>query len=119
MTVVVTRDVAPRIRGFLTSCMLEVAPGVYVSPRMTRAVRERVWDVVSEWFDYTTGGCMMMTWRDPHWPGGMGLALLGTPPREIREHDGMYLARRELSSPEGTAQGKQASKEGDSSLKTE
>ena len=47
MTMVVTSDVAPRIRGFLASCMLEVASGVYVSPLMTRAVRERVWNVIS------------------------------------------------------------------------
>ena len=31
MTVVVTRDVEPRYRGFLASAMLEIAPGVYVS----------------------------------------------------------------------------------------
>ena len=32
MTVVVTRDVEARYRGFLASAMLEIAPGVYVSP---------------------------------------------------------------------------------------
>ena len=42
MTVVVTRNVPGRYRGFLASCMLEVAPGVYTNPGMTRAVRERV-----------------------------------------------------------------------------
>lgn len=48
MTVVVTRDVAPRIRGFLASCMIEIAPGVYTSPRLSTAVRERVWAVISD-----------------------------------------------------------------------
>ncbi|TVR13365.1 MAG: type I-E CRISPR-associated endoribonuclease Cas2, partial [Planctomycetota bacterium] len=28
MTIVVTNDVADRYRGFLASCMLEIAPGV-------------------------------------------------------------------------------------------
>ena len=51
MTVVVTRNVAPRYRGFLASVMLEIAPGVYTSPRMSRAVRERVWEVLTGWFD--------------------------------------------------------------------
>jgi CRISPR-associated protein Cas2 len=56
MTVLVTRDLAPRFRGFLASCMLEVAPGVYTSPKMTRAVRERVWQVIQDWFAELGGG---------------------------------------------------------------
>lgn len=32
MTVVVTRDVPDRFRGFLVSVMLEIAPGVYTAP---------------------------------------------------------------------------------------
>ena len=32
MTMVVTRNVAPRYHGFLTSVMLEMAPGVYTGP---------------------------------------------------------------------------------------
>jgi CRISPR-associated protein Cas2 len=125
MTVVVTRDVAPRIRGFLTSCMLEVAPGVYVSPRMTRAVRERVWDVVAGWFDCTSNGCLVMTWREKAWPGGIGLALLGTPPRELREHDGLFLVRRSLTPHQAQEMGGQqspdppSSRAADSSLKSE
>ena len=49
MTVVVTRDVEGRYRGFLGSCMLELAPGVYTAPRMTRGIRERVWRVIEAW----------------------------------------------------------------------
>jgi CRISPR-associated protein Cas2 len=36
MTVVVTRDVEDRYRGFLSSVMLELAPGVYTGPRLGR-----------------------------------------------------------------------------------
>ena len=43
LVVIVTRDVAYRYRGFLASVMLEVAPAVYISPRMSPAVRGRVW----------------------------------------------------------------------------
>ena len=32
MCVIVTRDVPARFRGFLASCMLEIAPGVYTQP---------------------------------------------------------------------------------------
>ena len=48
-TMVVTRDVEARYRGFLTSIMLEVAPGVYVAPDLSAGVRRRVWDVLSGW----------------------------------------------------------------------
>jgi len=49
MTVVVTRDVPDRFRGFLASCMLEIAPGVYTQPRLSAGVRERVWTVLADW----------------------------------------------------------------------
>lgn len=98
MTVVVTVDVAPRFRGFLASCMLEVAPGVYTAPRMTRAVRERVWGVLEEWHEELDTGGIVMTWRDIGLPGGQGVAMLGTPPKELHDADGVFLARRALSS---------------------
>ncbi|HPP12752.1 MAG TPA: type I-E CRISPR-associated endoribonuclease Cas2e, partial [bacterium] len=50
MTVVVTRDVADRFRGFLASCMLEIAPGVYTAPGMNPAARDQVWRVLEGWF---------------------------------------------------------------------
>ena len=46
MCVIVTRDVPSRFRGFLASCMLEIAPGVYTQPDMSASVRERVWTVL-------------------------------------------------------------------------
>ncbi len=95
MTVVVVRDVADRYRGFLASIMPEVAPGVFVSPDLTRGVRERVWTVVSGWWDGWPGGSIVMTWRDDTAPGRLGLALLGLPRRELRELDGALLVRRD------------------------
>lgn len=57
MTVVVTRNVAPLYRGFLASVMLEIAPGVYTSPAISKGVRERVWNVLSVWFDANATVC--------------------------------------------------------------
>jgi CRISPR-associated protein Cas2 len=70
MTVVVTRDVEGRYRGFLGSCMLELAPGVYTAPRMTRGIRERVWRVVESWHGELGQGSIVMTWAEPGLPGG-------------------------------------------------
>ena len=65
MVVVVTRDVADRYRGFLASAMLEIAPGVYTAPRMSKGVRERVWAVLADWFGALGGGSIVMTWQRP------------------------------------------------------
>ena len=94
MTVIVTVDVAPRFRGFLASCMLEIAPGVYTAPRMTRAVRDRVWSVLSGWHVECPKGGIVMTWRDQSIAGGQGVAMLGIPPKELHDVDGIFLARR-------------------------
>lgn len=96
MTLVVTRDVQPRFRGFLASCMLEIAPGVYTSPAMTRAVRERVWDVLSDWFASTSQGQIVMTWPESSAPSGQRFNLLGDPPKDLYDANGVILVRRDL-----------------------
>lgn len=95
MTVIVTRDVAPRFRGFLASVMLEIGPGVYTSPRLSAGVRERLWEVMSAWFDALGGGSVVMTWKDVHAPGGQGIRTLGLAPRRLEEVDGALLVLRE------------------------
>ena len=94
MTVVVTRDVEDRYRGFLDSVMLEVAPGVYTSPRMSAAIRERVWKTLAEWHAALGRGSIVMTWKDTASPGGQGLRHLGQPSRTLVEADGMILVRQ-------------------------
>ena len=94
MTVVVTRDVESRYRGFLASAMLEVAPGVYVSPDLSMGVRERIWTVISTWYDVLNRGAVVMMWRDTTASGGLALRHLGDPPKEIRDADGVLLVKR-------------------------
>lgn len=92
MTVVVTRNVPERYRGFLASCMLELAPGVYTSPRMNRAVRDRVWAVCCEWAgELPDDGGVLMTWRDNLMPSGQAVLVLGWPKKELVELDGLWL----------------------------
>ena len=94
MTVLVTRDVENRYRGFLHSVMLEIAPGVYTSPNMSKGIRERVWRVMTDWHLQLGRGSIIMTWKDTEAPGGQGLLYLGEPSRELVEVDGMVLVRR-------------------------
>ena len=96
LVVVVTRDVADRFRGFLASVMLEIAPTVYISPRMNPGVRGRTWKVLQEWHKAEPRGSIVMVWRDIEQTGGVGIATLGTPPRELVELDGLWLTRRSL-----------------------
>ncbi|EKS67255.1 MULTISPECIES: type I-E CRISPR-associated endoribonuclease Cas2e [Caballeronia] len=97
LVVVVTSDVADRFRGFLASVMLEVSAGVYVAPRMNKGVRERTWSVLAEWHGHEPRGSVVMVWRDLDAAGGIGIAHLGEPPRELVDVDGMYVVRRMLA----------------------
>jgi len=94
MTVIVTRDVEDRYRGFLSSVMLEISPGVYTSPRLSKGVRDRIWEVMCEWHEALRRGSVVMTWKAVEAPGGQGLAHLGEPPRQLVEIDGMVVVKR-------------------------
>ena len=94
MTMVVTRDVKQRFRGFLTSIMLEVAPGVYVSPDLSRAVRGRLWDVLRSWWNPVDSGGIVMIWRDKSASGDLRIETLGEPSKEIVNADGVLLLKR-------------------------
>jgi CRISPR-associated protein Cas2 len=94
MTVVVTRNVSDRMRGFLASTMLELAPGVYASPHLNVSVRKRIWEVVSEWFLAENEASVVMLWGDSQKTAGMSVRVLGLPPIELRELDGLIVSFR-------------------------
>lgn len=94
LTMVVTSNVESRYRGFLTSIMLEVAPGVYVAPNLTAAVRTRVWEVISNWWATLQNGSIVMVWRDTKAVGKLRIEVLGAPPKEIVDADGVLLVKR-------------------------
>ncbi len=93
MTVVVTVNVDARYRGFLASAMLEIAPGVYTAPRMTSGIRERVWDVLADWYYELGQGAVVMTWQDSAAVGEQRIRTLGEAPKEIVDADGVYLVK--------------------------
>lgn len=97
MTVVVTRNVSGRVRGFLASVMLEIAPGVYSAPRMSPAVRQRVWDVLQDWFAHEREASVVLVWQERDQPGGQAVRMLGSPPNDLVDIDGMILARRPIA----------------------
>jgi CRISPR-associated protein Cas2 len=97
MTVVVTRNVSARVRGFLASAMLELAPGVYSAPRISPAVRQRIWTVLSDWFPNERDASVVMIWQEREIPGGQAVHVLGSPPIDLVEVDGLILGRRDIA----------------------
>lgn len=96
MTIVVTRNTPDRYRGFLASCMCEIAPGVYTAPRMNAGVRERVWQVLEGWFAPAEECSVLMTWPDEELRGGQSIRTLGIPRQELLDYYGVFLARRDV-----------------------
>lgn len=97
MTVVVTRNVESRVRGFLASTMLELAGGVYAASNLTPAVRDRIWAVLEKWQVGTRNDGAVMTWPDARSAGGLVVCTLGEPPLELHETPSVVLTRRALS----------------------
>ena len=94
LVLVVTRNVESRYRGFLTSLMLEIAPGVYAAPNLSSGVRKRLWNVVSRWWNALGRGSIVMVWRDTSASGNLRIATLGEPAKEIVDADGVLLVKR-------------------------
>ena len=94
LTMIVTRDVESRYRGFLTSVMLEIAPGTYVSPDMSAGVRTRVWGVLQSWWQELGHGALVLVWRDTSAVGRLRIETLGEPPKKIVDADGVLLVKR-------------------------
>lgn len=98
-TIVVTRNASDRMRGFLASSLLELVPGVYCGARITPAVRQRIWDVLDDWFLAEHDASIVMLWTEPSEPGEQAVRILGAPPVDLVEHEGIILARRPDRSP--------------------
>ena len=94
IAMIVTRNVEARYRGFLASVMLEVAPGVYIAPDLSAAVRTRVWNVLSDWWSFLQTGSIVMVWRDARAVGNLRIETLGEAPKEIVDAEGVPLVKR-------------------------
>ena len=94
LTVLITRDVEDRYRGFLSSAMLELAPGVYASPNLSTRAREKIWSVISEWHASLGSGSLTLVYPDRQADGGLSVRSLGTPSRTAVRLDGVLLTCR-------------------------
>jgi CRISPR-associated protein Cas2 len=98
MTVVITRNVPGRFDGFLKSCMHEIAPGVYVIPKMNKGVRERLWEILVDWGQTLQEDAgIVLFWSNKNAPSGMAFRLLGWPKKDLIEHEGFWLTFGKLT----------------------
>ena len=94
LTLAITRNAPDRYRGFLRSCMLEIAPGTYCQLGMHKAVRERVWATCCAWANLLgPDASILLLWPDKAYPGNLGMLTLGIPKHNIVEHDEMWLVQ--------------------------
>lgn len=94
LTVLITRDVEGRYRGFLSSAMLELSPGVYASPSLSARSRDKIWEVVTDWHGRLGCGSLLMIYPDAQSAGGMAVRSLGATPRHAVKLDGVLLSVR-------------------------
>ena len=94
MAIVVTRNVETRYRGFLTSLMLEVTADVYIEPDMSPSVRNRIWNVLSDWWMTLGNGSIVLVWRDKSAVSSLRIEILGDSPKEIVDADGVLRVKR-------------------------
>lgn len=99
MTVLVTRNANARTRGFLASCMCEIAPGVYTG-ELSKRVRERVWAVIERWHPLGADRSAVMVWPDKEAVGGQAIVTLGQARYDVVEWEGTTLVRRDLTKAE-------------------
>ncbi len=102
-TILVTRNVRDRFRGFLASCASEVAAGVYVGFDMSAGVRQRVWDVLESWWQLGDDASVVMVWPEADAPGGMRVRTLGTPGIDLVEVGDLVLTRRDTNAEQRAA----------------
>ena len=86
MLVIVAENVPPRLRGRLAIWLLEIRAGVYVG-KVSRRVREMIWDTVEEGLDE---GNAVMAWST-NTESGFDFLTLGANRRIPLEMDGIKL----------------------------
>lgn len=83
MIVIITVNVPERTNGYLSSIMLEVNPGVFVSPNISRSVLEKTWNIVSGWWHENGTGNLLMMKTNKDLPGNIELRYAGSSRRKI------------------------------------
>jgi CRISPR-associated protein Cas2 len=72
--------------------MLEMSAGVYVAPKLSAEVRDRIWEVVTKWVD--KDGAATLLWQDNTAIGRISSLSIGETSISLADIDGLLVARR-------------------------
>lgn len=95
MLIIVTRNAPDRLRGYLSSTLLEIESGVYFSPIGSSRVRNQIWEIVQGWAEIDTIATMI--YHDKNVPHRFSFESIGSPPVKMMNVDGMLLSFRSKS----------------------
>lgn len=90
--IICTRNASDRIRGYLSSVMLEIDSGVYLNTVESPVVRQNIWNTVLDWRSPELFAVMIFKSKSS--PGGIALETLGTSPVSLKVVDGLILTCR-------------------------
>lgn len=102
MLVLVLEDAPPRLRGRLSTMLLEVRPGVYAVQANSKT-RCQLWDLVCKHIEQ---GSAVLVWPDPENPAGVDFLTTGLNRRTPIVLDGVRLVnfnRAHPDKPEGVS----------------
>lgn len=83
---IVTENVAPRLRGYLGTWLVELRAGVYVG-NLSRRKREELWKTIQDTVEH--GNCVM-TWATNN-ESGYDFLMTGENRRQAVDFDGLRL----------------------------
>lgn len=67
---------------------------MYLSNSHSPAVRQRILEVLKEWFSFEEEASIVSVWKDSSKPGGLSMKRFGLPPLDLLELDGLLVTRR-------------------------
>jgi CRISPR-associated protein Cas2 len=88
---ILVRNVPTSLKGELSRWLMEPLPGVFLG-HVSAIVRDALWDKCRE--KCGKGGCILLY----PWPSEQGFRAFtyGNLPRDIVDHEGLYLVRKPL-----------------------
>lgn len=89
MLVIVVENAPPKLRGYLSSWALQVAPGVYVANLPAR-IRDELWSRVEGWARRDTTAVLL--WATATTEQGLAVRVHGRPKRTVWEIEGLLVS---------------------------
>ena len=88
--IIVLRNGSDRLRGFLSSSLIEIDSGVYLTNLESPRIRDKLWTVIEDWLE--GDGSAVMVFFDKSVPGRLAVRTVGLPHISLKVVDGLVLS---------------------------